>query len=312
MPHHRRRPTEPLEQAVSDFVGVRPRLFGIAYRMLGSATEAEDIVQEIWIRWQTTDRSVVLDPVGFLVTATVRLAINVAQSARVRRETYIGTWLPEPVDTSADPEIGAERDEALELAVLLLLEKLTPNERAAYVLREAFDYPYPKIAAVLDQSEANARQLVSRARKHIAAGRREPVALVEQRRLLDAFLAAATVGDLAGLERMLAADVVSYSDGGGIAGVVRVPILGRTRVARFLAGFSSRFWTDAEIGWVAVNGQAGVMVSRGGGPVALLTISASASGIDQIMWVMNPAKLVGFTSRSGADGTSATDRDNAD
>ncbi len=312
MPHHRRRPTEPLEQAVSDFVSVRPRLFGIAYRMLGSTTEAEDIVQEIWIRWQTTDRSVVLDPVGFLIAATVRLAINVAQSARVRRETYIGTWLPEPVDTSADPQIGAERGEALELAVLLLLETLTPTERAAYVLREAFDYPYPKIATVLAQSEANARQLVSRARKHVGAGRQERVTPIEQRRLLEAFLAAARVGDLARLETILAADVVSYSDGGGIAGVVRVPIMSRTRVARFVAGFSARFWTDADVEWVAVNGQSGVLVSRDGRPVTLMVISAAATGVDQIMWVMNPVKLAGFTSRSGADLTPGTDCDNAD
>ena len=277
-----------------DFEAVRSRLFGIAYRMLGSVAEAEDVVQEIWIRWQTADRVAVRDPVGFLVTATTRLAINVAESARVRRETYVGTWLPEPVDTTADPAVGAERGEALELAVLLLLETLTPTERAAYVLREAFDYPYATIAAVLDQSEGNARQLVSRARKHIAAGRRAPVAPAEHRRLLQAFLAAARVGDLASLETIPAADVASYSDGGGIAGVVRVPILGRTRVARFVVGFSTRFWADVEVGWVTVNGQAGAMVSRDGQPVALLAIDASVAGIERLLWLMNPHKLGAF------------------
>src|SRR3954447_25252294 len=155
-----------LDGAASVFVGLRPRLFGIAYRMLGSSAEAEDVVQEAWVRWQTTDRTAVMDPAAFLATITTRLAITVAQSARKRRETYVGPWLPEPVDTGADPQIGAERGEALEFAVLLLLERLTPTERAAYVLREAFDYPYRQIADVIQLNEPAVRQLVSRARKH--------------------------------------------------------------------------------------------------------------------------------------------------
>src|SRR5262249_33858638 len=129
------------DHALSAFVRARPRLFGIAYRMLGSAAEAEDIVQDAWLRWQATDRSAVLDAAAFLATTTTRLALNVVQSARSSRETYVGPWLPEPVDTSADPHLGAERGEALGLAVLVLMEKLSPMERAAYVLREAFDYP---------------------------------------------------------------------------------------------------------------------------------------------------------------------------
>ncbi|MGW3636130.1 sigma factor, partial [Streptomyces sp. NPDC005122] len=130
-----------LDQATREFVAARPQLFGIAYRVLGSAVEAEDIVQEAWLRWQGTDRTDIREPAAFLATVTARLAINLAQSARVRRETYIGPWLPEPVDTSVDPQLGAERAEALDLAVLFILEKLNPVERAAYVLREAFDYP---------------------------------------------------------------------------------------------------------------------------------------------------------------------------
>src|SRR5262245_35163674 len=129
-----------LTRATVAFAAVRPRLFGIAYRMLGTAVEAEDVVQEAWLRWQAADRGAVRDPEAFLVTTTTRLALNVVQSARKRRETYIGPWLPEPVDTRDDPELGAERREALALAVLVLLEKLSPAERAAYVLREAFDY----------------------------------------------------------------------------------------------------------------------------------------------------------------------------
>ena len=209
-----------------EFVKARPRLFGIAYRILGSAAEAEDIVQDAWLRWQTADRSVVVDPPAFLATVTTRLAINLAQSARSRRETYVGPWLPEPVDTSNDPQLGAERSEALAFAVLLLLEKLSPTERAAYVLREAFDYPYRQIAEILQLEEANTRQLVTRARQHIGEGRRAPVSSEEQRRLLEAFIGAAQNGDLIALEGLLASDVISYSDGGGIVRASRTPIAG--------------------------------------------------------------------------------------
>jgi RNA polymerase sigma-70 factor, ECF subfamily len=294
-------PTEPqaatndLDHAASVFASVRPRLFGIAYRMLGSSAEAEDIVQDVWLRWQAYDRSTVLDPPAFLATTTTRLAINVARSARARHETYVGPWLPEPVDTAADPALGAERGEALELAILLLLEKLSPTERAAYVLREAFDYPYSQIADILQMKEANARQLVSRARKHIVVERRESVGSAEQRRLLKAFLAAAQTGDLAALEELFAADVVSYSDGGGAVRATRIPVIGRTIVAKFIRAFAPRFWTGAELTWIEANGQASVLISRDDVVFALVTVSASAQGIDQILWVMNPAKLAGIS-----------------
>ena len=152
-----------MESAIGVFSEARPRLFGIAYRMLGSVAEAEDIVQEAWLRWQGTDRSVVQQPAAFLTTVTTRLALNTAAAARVRREQYVGPWLPEPVDTSADPSLGAVNSEALESAVLMLLERVTPDQRAAYVLREAFDYSYDEVAEILATSVANARQLVSRA-----------------------------------------------------------------------------------------------------------------------------------------------------
>ena len=190
-------------------------MFGIAYRMLGSVAEAEDIVQEAWIRWQGADRDAVLDPAAFLATMTTRLSITAAQSARVRRETYVGPWLPEPVNTSADPALGAERGEALELAMLHLLERLNPIERAAYVLREAFDYSYAQIADTLQVSEANARQLASRSRKHLSVERRAQISAGEQRQLMEAFIAAAQTGDLAALERLFVEDIVSSSDGGG-------------------------------------------------------------------------------------------------
>ncbi|GAB2841678.1 hypothetical protein GCM10022221_46150 [Actinocorallia aurea] len=192
-----------LHDAVRIFDDLRPRLFGIAYRMLGSVHEAEDIVQDAWLRWQTCDRAAVANPAAFLATATTRLAINTAQSARLRRETYIGPWLPEPVDTSADPHLGAERAEALETAVLLILERLSPNERAAYLLREAFDYPYADIAAILHLSEPATRQLVSRARKRLTAPPRTPRATPDPRPLLSAFRTATRTGDLTPLECLL-------------------------------------------------------------------------------------------------------------
>jgi RNA polymerase sigma-70 factor, ECF subfamily len=216
------------EAHAASFQAVRPRLFGIAYRVLGSAAEADDVVQDAWMRWQGTDRSAVRDAAAFLATATTRLAINVAQSARARRETYIGPWLPEAVDAAADPVLDAERREALGRAVLVLLERLSPAERAAYVLREAFDYPYRRIAQVLALTEANARQLVTRARRHLAGERRNRVSATEQRHFLEAFVAAAQTGDLATLEQLLAADVAVHSDGAGVV----VSALGRARRAR--------------------------------------------------------------------------------
>jgi RNA polymerase sigma-70 factor (ECF subfamily) len=280
-----------LDHATQAFLSVRPRLFGIAYRMLGTSAEAEDLVQEVWLRWQATDRSVVLDPPAFLATTAVRLSINLLHSARARRETYIGPWLPEPIDTSADPSLGAERSQALSLAVLLLLEKLKPTERAAYVLREAFDYTYTHIADVLSLTEANVRQLVSRARKHIAGSRSEPSTKDEHRRLLYTFIAAAQQGDAATLESLFAADIVSLSDGGGIATAARIPVISRQRVARFISAFASHFWRGVSLTWLDANNHPSVLITRDETPIALATIDASTDGIEQILWIMNPAKL---------------------
>jgi RNA polymerase sigma factor (sigma-70 family) len=245
------------------FQSARSRMFGVAYRVLRSAPEAEDVVQETWFRWQRTDRSNLRDARAFLATATLRLAINVAQSARARHETPVGPWLvdqvdggaavhstrarremqagPWPVDevdaaagpwladevdAVADPSLDIERGEALESAMRMLLQRLSPAERAAYVLREAFDYPYRRIAEILALSEANARQLATRARRRLSGEDRRPVSAGEQRRLLDAFVAAAQTGDLASLERLLAADVVAYAGGGELARAARVSVGG--------------------------------------------------------------------------------------
>jgi RNA polymerase sigma-70 factor (ECF subfamily) len=185
------------------FQTARPRLLGIASRVLGSASEADDVVQEAWIRWQRTDRHEVRDATAFLATTTTRLAINVVQSARARRELPIGPALDDAVGAARNPSLDAERSDALDSAVRVLFERLSPFERAAYVLREAFDYPYRRIAGVLGLSEANARQLVTRARRRLCGEQCRPVVAGEHQRLLDAVVAAAQTGDLATLEAEL-------------------------------------------------------------------------------------------------------------
>lgn len=284
--------TDTAAASLAEFLAVRRRLFGIAYRMLGTVAEAEDVVQDVWIRWQGyAGKEQLASAEAFLVTMTTRQAITVATSARARRETYIGPWLPEPVDTSADPTLGAERAEALETAVLMLLEKLTPVERAAYVLREAFDYPYETIAAIVDVSAVNARQLVSRARRHLADDRRAPVPAAEHRRLLEAFLEAARHGDIARLETLLAEDVISYSDGGGAVRASKWPVVGRERVARFFRAFAPHFWPGIEAVLVGVNGAESLSLRRDGVEFAVVSLGIDASGIRRVFWQMNPAKL---------------------
>ena len=288
-----------LEEAAAVFTSVRPRLFGIAYRMLGSAAEAEDLVQEVWLRWQTCDRATVVSPAAFLATTTTRLAINALQSARVRRETYVGPWLPEPVDTSADPYLGAERGEALELAALLLMEKLTPNERAAYVLREAFDYSYAEIADIVgSSSEPAVRQLVSRARKHVKGERRTPAAPAAQRELLITFVTAASSGDMTALERLLAADVTSLSDGNGKVRVARRPVVGLPSVTKFLSAVSTWLWDGTDVRWVSTNGRTSAVLRRDGGVYCVLTVSASTEGIDRVLWMFNPEKITAVSAQA--------------
>ncbi|HEY2470495.1 MAG TPA: sigma-70 family RNA polymerase sigma factor [Terracidiphilus sp.] len=232
---------------LSAFRDVRPRLFAIAYRMLQSSAEAEDVVQDVWLRWQQTNRSVVQDAPSFLATTTTRLCLNIIQSARSRCETFLGSWLPEPVDTQADPELGAIRGAGLKLAIMMLLERLSPTERAAYVLREAFDYSYRQIADILRIAEANGRQLVVRARKHLAEGRRASFTPTEQKRLLDAFVHAARKGDLSALENLLAKDAASPANGGGPAHAARLHLFGRDRVAKLVAGVSSKLWSGGTL-----------------------------------------------------------------
>ncbi|MFD9292782.1 sigma-70 family RNA polymerase sigma factor [Streptomyces sp. NPDC060030] len=196
-----------LGDAVSAFAEARPGLLRIANRILQDANEAEDIIQETWVRWQGTDRGVVVNPTALLRTTTIRLAINVVQCARRRRESAASPWLPEPAETPETPETVAERQDAVERAILLLMQTLTPNQRTAYVLREGFGYPHERIAEILGLNVANARQQTTRAQARLAAHRSpQPVDSVALRRLVQAFLAAARFGDLTHLEEVLCAD----------------------------------------------------------------------------------------------------------
>jgi RNA polymerase sigma-70 factor (ECF subfamily) len=212
-------------EAVADFESIRPRLFGIAYRMLGGVADAEDIVQDVWVRWQAADRARVRDRVGFLVTITTRLTLNAATSARARREVSVGRWRPERVSDAEEPPSRAERIEALELAVRLLLERLSPIERAVFILREAFGYPFCEIATTLVIGESNARQLARRARIHLAEQRRNPVDPEERERLLATFIVAAQAGDMVRLKCVLIDDINSYRDRSGHMCTRRSPVL---------------------------------------------------------------------------------------
>ena len=290
------------DAALAVFEHARPRLFGIAYRMMGTVAEAEDLVQEAWLRWQRADRESVREPAAFLATTVTRLALNELDSARARREQYVGPWLPEPVDTSADPALGAERAEALSFAVLMLLERLSPAERAAYVLHEAFDYPYRRIAEVLETSEANARQLASRARAHLARERAASVSSAERERLLGAFLAAAQSGDLEGLEAVLAEDIVAFSDGGGVVHAARRPIVGREKVAAFLLGVAEKFLDGVSFVPASYNGDLAFVGVRDGAPMSVFALDFAPGGIRGFYNVMNPAKLSRIEVLSGQSG----------
>ncbi|WP_280270886.1 sigma-70 family RNA polymerase sigma factor [Nocardia wallacei] len=208
------RESAPEATGLTDFQDVRPRLFGIAYRMLGRAADAEDVVQDVWLRWQRTDRAQVRDGLAFLVTVTTRVSLNSVGSARARREIPVDHWLPGQVPGGEDPSLLSEQSAALADAVTLLLQRLSPTERAVFVLREAFDYPFLDIAARLGISVANARQLARRARSHLAEPRQAAVPREVHDRLLRAFLAAAQDGAVTRLETLLAEDITDAVVGG--------------------------------------------------------------------------------------------------
>ncbi|MEG3630367.1 RNA polymerase sigma-70 factor [Streptomyces poriticola] len=278
-----------------EFERHRPRLFGLAYRMLGSAAEAEDAVQDAYLRYSGADPAVIERPAAWLAKVVTNLCLNRLTSARARRETYVGTWLPEPVIT-ADGTLGplesAERRDAVSTAMLVLLERLTPTERAVYVLREAFAYGHREIAETLDLTEANCRQLYRRAAARLGEPRtRFPSAPERHAELVASFLSAARDGDLAGLEKLLAEDVVWWSDGGGRVSAALRPIEGRDKVLRFLSGVTRRFPANAELAAVEINGAPALVARAGDTVVAVTSFDIRDDRVTDVRTVMNPDKL---------------------
>jgi RNA polymerase sigma-70 factor (ECF subfamily) len=285
------------------FLHYRALLLSIAYRMLGSMADAEDLVQETFIRWQTSSEADVRSPRAYLVTILSRLCIRQLESARVQREQYVGPWLPEPVSTGAiaDPFDASELQESLSMAFLLLLERLTPVERAAFLLHDVFGYAYAELVRILGKSEASCRQIVHRAREHVASNRpRFEPAPEQHERLLQEFVAAASSGNMERLVSVLADEVVLYSDGGGKANAALRPLHGAMNVARFLLGaIAKSVPTDVSVNIEPVNGQPGVVYRFPQGTAGcVLSVVITGQRIDEILVVTNPDKLVHLASRS--------------
>jgi RNA polymerase sigma-70 factor (TIGR02957 family) len=285
--------------SVEQFEELRPRAFAIAYRMLGSVSEAEDVVQEAYLRLHRAEQEGerIESPRAYLSTVVTRLAIDQLRSARARRETYVGEWLPEPVlaDPEADPARQAEVADTLSLAFLVLLESLSPEQRAVFLLREVFDYPYDRIAEIVGKSEANVRQLAVRARRHVEEGGTRFDASREQReQLADRFFAAAQEGDLPSLEALLAEDVELHGDGGGKVPALARALSGRSRVARTLRNWvrAGARMVGVEMRRVDVNGQPGAMLLDGEGRVfGVMALDIADGQVQGIRSIVNPDKL---------------------
>ncbi|MFF1380834.1 RNA polymerase sigma-70 factor [Streptomyces sp. NPDC058308] len=278
-----------------EFESHRPRMFGLAYRILGSAQEAEDAVQDAYLRWNGSRREDIAQPAAWLAKTVTNLCLTRLTSARARREQYVGTWLPEPVITSGGtlgPLESAEQRDAVSMALLVLLERLTPKERAVYVLREAFAYSHREIAEVLDASEANCRQLYRRAAGAVAGARSRFEPGHELRRtFVEAFIAAAREGDVAGLERILARDVTWWGDGGGKAAAARTPILGRDNVLRFLLGVMDRLGAASDISYAEINGAPALVMRAEGYITAVTAFEGGNDTVTGVRSVVNPDKL---------------------
>jgi RNA polymerase sigma factor (sigma-70 family) len=283
--------------ALDDFQQRRRRLLGIAYRILGSASDAEDVVQDAWVRWQGVDHAQVVDAGAFLARTVTNLCLTALTSARARREVYAGPWLPEPVLTGPGATTGlgplddVVQRESVSFALLTVLERLAPAERAAYVLREAFAYSPREVADLLGTSEANARQLHSRARRHVAGPPSREVDPGRWQDLTARFLVAARDGDLAGLESLLADDVVSRADGGGVVNAARRPVHGRADVARYVAGVAARFSKGLAPAFVEVNGAPAVAFTDGSTLRAVLMVHTDGDRVTGLDLVLNPDKL---------------------
>jgi RNA polymerase sigma-70 factor, ECF subfamily len=275
------------------FARHRSLLFTVAYEMLGSAADAEDVVQETWLRWSGVDQAEVRDPRAYLVRIVTRQALNRLRTLARRREEYVGEWLPEPVLTSPDVAADVELAESVSVAMLTVLETLGPAERAVFVLREVFDTPYDEIAEAVGKTPAAVRQIAHRARDHVAARRpRMAVTTTEQQEAVDRFLAAVSDGDVQGLLDVLAPDVVLVADGGGLVAAARRPVEGAERVARLLAGFADLVEAEATPVWL--NGSPGARIDLAGEVDTAVSLTVEDGRITRIYAVRNPHKLGGL------------------
>jgi RNA polymerase sigma-70 factor (TIGR02957 family) len=276
------------------FLTHRSLLFTVAYEMLGSAADAEDVVQETWLRWAAlgeAGQAAVLDPRAYLVTIVTRQALNRLRTVARRREEYVGEWLPEPLLTSPDVAEDLELAESISIAMLTVLETLTPTERAVFVLREVFDVPYDEIAEAVGKGTAAVRQIAHRARDHVAARRpRMQVDRTEQKHVVDRFLAAVTTGDIQGLIDVLAPDVVLVADGGGVAKAARHPVLGADRVMAYLAGLP-RVVPDAQVTTLWLNGSPAARIDHVEFGTTVITLDIEDGRITRIFAMRNPDKL---------------------
>ncbi len=281
--------------AVRHFAEHRGLLVGVAYRVLGSVSDAEDTVQDAWLRWSTVRHEEIVDPRAFLVRVTTRLAIDRLRRRQARRETYVGEWLPEPILTGRGPADEVELTESLSMGLLLILETLTPLERAVFVLREAFAFTYAEIAEVIDRNEAAVRQLAKRARAHVAERQtRFDADTAMQREVTDRFLAVSTDGDLDGLMKVLAPGVRLVADGGGKVRAPLLPVIGAAKVARFFVAVAGRPLPDQRNRLVQINGGLGLVVTSEGVPLAAATLEIGNGLVQAIRLVANPDKLRGL------------------
>jgi RNA polymerase sigma-70 factor, ECF subfamily len=281
-------PAESPDPATEAFLAHRNLLFTVAYEMLGSAADAEDVLQETWLRWASVDLASVEHPRAYLVRITTRQALDRLRTLGRRKESYVGSWLPEPLLTSADVADDVELADSVSMAMLLVLETLTPTERAVFVLREVFDLGYEEIADAVGKNPAAVRQIAHRARSHVAARRpRGAVSRDESRDALTAFQRAVETGDLQGLLDILAPDVVLLGDGGGIVQAVLKPLVGADRVARVL----TRVQTEASLELAQVNGHPALVLRRGGELDTVLTARIDDGLITGLYAVRNPEKL---------------------
>jgi len=275
------------------FVTHRNLLFTVAYEMLGSAADAEDVLQESWLRWADVDQREVRDPRAYLVRIVTRQALNHLRTVSRRREDYVGEWLPEPLLTSPDVADDVELAENVSIAMLTVLETLAPTERAVFVLREVFDVPYDEIAEAVDKSPAAVRQIAHRSRDHVAARRpRVRVARSEHQEVVERLVAALSTGDLQGLMDVLAPDVVAVADGGGrVQGAARRPVVGALRLARYLLSGVSTYGVRFVMSPMSVNGESGVRIEVDGELTAAVTVTVQDGRVTHIYSIANPDKL---------------------